>query len=192
MLLLLPALPCADALPDRRAAAAVMADPLTARLRKSLLVLILIAKPMPIRFNRRLPRRNHLCKRHAILSFTKAAFARRSRSTLLHQCAFTDWLSPHFDTRFAANILVRVATQKERCTGLEPGAVRGLKGSGHCGTIRIPAAQVRARPSRCPPVISYSLSYFPAVTELAGRVVNWFTTLVTGSEIPPACSDDTL
>jgi hypothetical protein len=34
--------------------------------------------------------------------------------------------------------------------------------------------------------------YFSALIRLAGRVVNWFTALVTGSEIPPACSDDTL
>src|SRR3979411_2367333 len=37
-------LPCADALPGRSTAAAVMADPLTARLRKSLLVLIFVTR----------------------------------------------------------------------------------------------------------------------------------------------------
>jgi hypothetical protein len=44
--MLLPSvgLPCADAVPRKSAAAAVMADPLTARLRKSLLVLILVAQ----------------------------------------------------------------------------------------------------------------------------------------------------
>src|SRR6267143_5870061 len=52
LFMLLPSLvlPCADALPGRRAAAAVMADPLTARLRKSLLVLILVTRVNADRF----------------------------------------------------------------------------------------------------------------------------------------------
>src|ERR1700733_1763164 len=48
LFMLLPSLvlPCANALPGKRAAAAVMADPLTATLRNSLLVLILVARPV--------------------------------------------------------------------------------------------------------------------------------------------------
>src|SRR5580704_16890838 len=49
-LLPLLVLPCADALPGRRAAAAAMANPLTARLRKSLLVLILVTRANIDRF----------------------------------------------------------------------------------------------------------------------------------------------
>src|ERR1700738_1203499 len=44
MLLLPPVSSCADALTGRRTEAAVIADPLTARLRKSLLVLILVTR----------------------------------------------------------------------------------------------------------------------------------------------------
>lgn len=35
-------------------------------------------------------------------------------------------------------------------------------------------------------------SYWPAVTLLAARVVNWLTALIAGSEMPFACIEDTL
>src|SRR4030088_1300856 len=49
-------LPCADALPGRSTAAAVMADPLTARLRKSLLVLIFVTRADADQFQSTRPR----------------------------------------------------------------------------------------------------------------------------------------
>jgi hypothetical protein len=40
--------------------------------------------------------------------------------------------------------------------------------------------------------LTFPRAYFSALMRLVGRVVNWFTALVAGSEMPSACLEHTL